>query len=217
MSDLNNPFKIPLSVPDFTSPVPPHQPEGDESDTVRLPGRRQIVQPVPPPADHLYITYGSPVIEIASNGLDVYQWSLRGRNDAQGNHHYVIFHGVLLGYSSGQHSDHNPYAEHDDNGILSEYQERCSGCRWPETAVFEAIDPPQNDKKFMLYTLGRTLVPGEITRMRAVWAGSPSDVVDLAVIRHAGRDPYMTSPSRQALKQAALIVQGFAAPMIAWR
>lgn len=112
----------------------------------------------------------------------------------------VTFTGVLLGRGTSRrdsHLDHRP-------GSFPRKGQRCSGCRWTETRILWSVD----DETYVVSTVGRSIVPGEVDRSKVAWAKDPNDVVDTLLVpppAHIGRDGplELPPPNADALEEAA--------------
>ena len=108
------------------------------------------------------------------------------------------FAGVLLGTATSEVDQHN----HPDTDYVApgrdEYgrKNKCGACRWLESTVYRT-----DGGKFVLHTVGRTIVPGEIDYGRIVDTSSAYELLELATVR-AGK-PYLPAPTARALAQAA--------------
>lgn len=100
--------------------------------------------------------------------------------------------GRFLGVGSarrGRHSNHRgEYATRDD---------RCSVCRWFETRIFRV------GGEYVLYHVGRSIVPGERDFTRHERAFSPEEVIERYTYRNRDTDePFLGRPAALALSQA---------------
>lgn len=123
----------------------------------------------------------------------------------------LAFEGALVGFASSQRDDHT----HRDAGYAAPGQ-RCSACRWFEVRIFavsaELVPDPgdpeefENDAeprgRYLVLTYGRSEVPGETDKRRAVWTDSPFEVVEALTQRDRGA-PFLPTASARALAQAA--------------
>jgi len=110
----------------------------------------------------------------------------------------VIFDGKVLGRATSQQPDHNHDAPFvapgfDENGRKN----KCPACRWLEVTVY-ATTP----RGYVLHTIGKTVVPGEIEFARISRTASAFELVDIATVR-SGNKPYLPAPSSRALAQAS--------------
>jgi hypothetical protein len=110
--------------------------------------------------------------------------------------------GSLLAYQStyreDEHSLNHPGARHAERG------DKCRSCRWFEVRILlvEADDAVEHGGRFLVYTVGRSLVPGEVDLIRAAFTDSPYTVVELLTQRDGGR-PFLPASSARALADAA--------------
>jgi hypothetical protein len=74
---------------------------------------------------------------------------------------------------------------------------KCSACRWLETTLYRT-----EDKKYVIHTVGRSIVPGEIDYIRVTFTTSAYEMVEILTVKSA-REPYIPDPSARALAQAA--------------
>lgn len=109
------------------------------------------------------------------------------------------FEGQQLAKASSQRDTHNEYAVHEEGTALQ--FERCSACRWFEVELYRTDDPEQ---RWVAYTIGRSLVPGEQSRYRLRATSDPRRVVSFLTV--ADRDSGVVripSVTRGALDRAA--------------
>ncbi len=117
----------------------------------------------------------------------------------------VVVRGYVLGQSSSQRDQHNhpPGVQPLDEGG----RRRCAACRWLETLIIEELD--ESKPRYVIHTVGRSVVPGESDRPRLVRTDSASEVVETLHVsrrRLAGDGPeetFIPRPSLLALAQAA--------------
>jgi len=74
---------------------------------------------------------------------------------------------------------------------------RCGVCRWFETRIFRV-----GGNEYVLYHVGRSIVPGERDYARHERAYSPAEVIELYTVRKRDEKPFLTGPARLALAQA---------------
>jgi hypothetical protein len=113
----------------------------------------------------------------------------------------------LLGYASSQHDTHDENAH--DPGETAPKRVRCSACRWFEVQIYDVSDDPNSDETYLVYTVGKTIVPDETDRIRFVWTTSEYEVVEALVVRQGGV-PKMPVASGRALAQAAKLDEDIA-------
>lgn len=107
----------------------------------------------------------------------------------------VVFAGRYLGLSSSRRERHN----HGSTAHVGSGG-RCSACRWTESRIFRSTE----DDRYLVHTVGRSLVPGETDRIKARWLLTPYEVVAYFVQRpEGGGRPFLTSPADMVLAQAA--------------
>lgn len=106
----------------------------------------------------------------------------------------------LLGFATSQHDDHDDKAHGPDE--TAPKRVRCSACRWFEVQIYDVSDDDESDESYLVYTVGRTIVPGETDRIRFKWTDSPYVVVGCLVVRQGGV-PKLPVASDIALGQAA--------------
>lgn len=90
----------------------------------------------------------------------------------------------------------------------------CRGCRWFETRLYSrpyaypgsADQPDSNDWEYKLEIIGRSIVPGEVDRIRTEYTTSANAVVDFLALGEPGHR-YVPKVSRMVLHEAADIDQ----------
>lgn len=117
----------------------------------------------------------------------------------------VKFNGYLLSRANSQQTAHThstdfiidaaplPTTERDRSGRKT----RCSACRWFEVNLYK-----RDDGFYVLHTIGRTIVPGEIEFGRIATTDSAYTVVELMTVRN-GLSVFLPAPSALALSMAS--------------
>lgn len=166
------------------------------------------------------------------NDLDAKRHDLRTRHQ-QGSIPTNVFREASDQLESYRLLFHENFAGQPEN--IRRYAgqgDRCSACRWFELRIFSVEgeyssncscgvanpDDPNTDHtidcglgparaRYLVLTYGRTEVPGEMNKRRAVWTDSPYEVLSLLTQRHRGsegsRAPFLPATSDRALAQAA--------------
>lgn len=115
------------------------------------------------------------------------------------------FNGRIIGAgtSEAQHHNHaedwlapSSPAAPDTAGALPR-RRKCSACRWLETTLYRTAEG-----KYVVHTIGRSIVPGEIDYIRVTFTPSAYEMVEILTVK-SGREPYIPDPSARALAQAA--------------
>lgn len=108
--------------------------------------------------------------------------------------------GRFLGMSKSWHPGHT---DRDKSKIHPGFDfaragVRCPTCRWFEPRIFRE----KNDGRFLVYQVGRSVVPGEVDYPRCEWAMQASEVLEILVTR--GQEKvYFTRIAARTLSQAA--------------
>lgn len=111
--------------------------------------------------------------------------------------------GRLLGFGSSRRTDHNHPIARD---IVPRTSTRCPACRWFEVRILRISDSDEflADVPYIVHTLGPSLIPGERTFVRANFAVTGFEVIELCTVRQGDRgEPYMPAGAARALSQAA--------------
>jgi hypothetical protein len=114
------------------------------------------------------------------------------------------FRGQFLGLGSSHRDTHINHEGHR----FAPKGTPCSGCRWFESRIFVVRESDVNDR-FLLYTVGQSIVDDEEPRYRAEWAVSPYEVIDLLTTFRPSDQPggqrqqSLSYAARRALAQAA--------------
>jgi hypothetical protein len=124
-----------------------------------------------------------------------HEWTL-GRVHDDGVRDEVPVAGYLLGRATSEKDDHNHSQDFTPDG------QRCSACRWFEVLIVDTSEDDEAGSTYLVYTCGRTIIPGERDRTRFVWTDSPREVVEALVVRQHGQ-PKLPVASARALAQAA--------------
>jgi hypothetical protein len=109
----------------------------------------------------------------------------------------VVVSAYLLGTATSENPEHN---DHDTEFVKR--GERCSACRWFEVQIFDVSDDEDAGEAYLVYTVGKTIVPGETPRIRFKWTDSPRVVVESLTVRQNGH-PKLPVASALALAMAA--------------
>lgn len=96
------------------------------------------------------------------------------------------FDGLLLAVASSQKLTHNHGAQPAARGVT------CSACRWVEVTLYRRhVTVPRDELShdhatdYVLFTVGRSTVPGEHDIPRLVETESPYEVVEALTVRRA--------------------------------
>jgi hypothetical protein len=101
------------------------------------------------------------------------------------------FRARFLGFSSSYQQKHKPHA--DQYAVPGE---KCGACRWFEPRLFREVD---GARRYLLYYIGETIVPGEETRYRHQWVMSGERVLDALAIDQTGKGFWVLSLPAQRL------------------
>jgi hypothetical protein len=132
----------------------------------------------------------------------------RTRTFAVGDPEYRLeFTGRVLGLASGQRSYHLPHRDE-----FAAPGERCGACRWTEVTIYKRrlVDgfSEQVDESvwaYVVHTVGRSVVPGEVDLPKVVETSSPYEVVEALTVRRSGPrgEVFMPPQHLRALSAAA--------------
>ena len=104
----------------------------------------------------------------------------------------------LIGSSTSYMPTHNHATGHGPDRVKGH---KCSRCRWFEIQIFKAYDD------YIVWTLGRSDIPGERTHYRLVRTPSAWEVVEILTVRQNNGDgdaqAFLPVPSARALAMAA--------------
>jgi hypothetical protein len=125
----------------------------------------------------------------------------------------VTFKGRLIGIGTSQRSNHvgaHRLTFPDKPGErFTEKGSRCSACRWFETRIyevtqdsFESVMDIRDSAKYAVHTMGKSVVPNEITLCRLEWANSGHEVIEWLTVRRED-EVFLPAPAARALAQAA--------------
>lgn len=117
------------------------------------------------------------------------------------------FTGRFLGYGSSRQPEHRDDAHPGgyDAHPIPLRNRKCQSCRWYEVRIFRETEPANGntDKRFLIYHVGATIVPGEDIRPRYRWTASAHAVIEDLTTRERGTEAYIAPPSARALAEAA--------------
>jgi len=126
----------------------------------------------------------------------------RTRTFAVGDPEYRLeFTGRVLGLASGQRSYHLPH-----RGGFAAPGERCGACRWTEVTIYRgSAIPGEVPDSYVVHTVGRSVVPGEVDLPKVVETASPYEVVEALTVRRQGPrgEVFMPPQHLRALAAAA--------------
>lgn len=113
----------------------------------------------------------------------------------------VQFHGVLIGEGSShsRHHNHltNTYVQ-DGRDPKTNRKYKCHACRWQDVYIYTVNDSDD----YVVYTIGMTMVPGELEYTKITRTASPTEVQEVLTVRNR-EGAYIPAPARRALAQAA--------------
>lgn len=114
------------------------------------------------------------------------------------------FNGRIIGAGTSETAHHNhaedwlaPSPSPLNDGTAAPRRRKCSACRWLETTLYRT-----DMGKYVVHTIGRSIVPGEIDYVRVTFTPSAYEMVEILTVK-SGREPYIPDPSARALAQAA--------------
>lgn len=114
----------------------------------------------------------------------------------------LTFNGRVLGLASGQRGYHLPH-----RGDHAEPGQRCGACRWTEVTIYSRHDPDPAVGSaritYVVHTVGRSAVPGEVDLPRVVETSSPYEVVEALTVRRAGPNGEVFMPPQHLRALAA--------------
>lgn len=124
------------------------------------------------------------------------------------------FTGVVLGSVTSRWKTHTAH-----RGEYAPRGETCGACRWTEVTVYRrnlpstpdpasAASPFFADHDYVVYRVGRSVVPGETQRRRWDESTSPFSVVEFLTVRPDNGDPYMPPQHARVLAEAAMLDHG---------
>ena len=106
------------------------------------------------------------------------------------------FRGQFLGWATSKQDTHS------HAGAFAPDSRKCPGCRWFEPRLFRESD---GDRRFVLYTVGCSDVPGEVDHIRYRFARDAHEAVfTMTASRRQGTGPgrFLSAPARGMFDQA---------------
>lgn len=109
------------------------------------------------------------------------------------------FSGTVIGAATSE----SPHHSHPEDYLSAASppqtgrRQKCSACRWLETTLYRT-----DDDRYVVYTNGRSIVPGEQDYVRVTITSSAYEVVEVLTVKKAA-EPFIPLPSARALAQAA--------------
>lgn len=116
---------------------------------------------------------------------------------SDGTEREARFQGRVLGFATSEDNRHT----HPDDRVAAA-GERCSACRWFEITLYETDPELSDDARYLVFTRGATVVPGEQHFDKLTWVESPLEIIEVLTVRQDGK-PSIPKPSGRALAQAA--------------
>lgn len=113
----------------------------------------------------------------------------------------ITFTGTLLG-ESDSHQDGHFHTGTD----YARKGERCYACRWSEYRIFrvtELSSELDHAGRYLVVSLGQTIVPGEEVFRRVSTTDSPTEVIELLTTRKFGQQPVITSAAARLLARVS--------------
>lgn len=115
----------------------------------------------------------------------------------------IEIYGQFLGFGSSQGDRHATW--HPTSGYARSDQ-KCWACRWSEPRLFsvKTQDPSEPTLgRYLIHYAGVSIVPGEVTLSKHVWAMTGYEVVEIMTTRRTGVAPYLHPTAARVLSQAA--------------
>lgn len=116
------------------------------------------------------------------------------------------FTGVRIGYGTSHgamHTNHPGFAF--ASGVPGADKVKCSACRWNVVTLYRVSrnDALHTSSRYIAFTEGVSICPGEIDYHRIVRANGGVELVDALTVRSRRGDAFLPRPASQALAQAA--------------
>jgi hypothetical protein len=146
------------------------------------------------------------------------EWDLEVRDGQR-----MLVVGRLLGFASSRRTDHTHGRTYDtgreyDRPARDAQASRCPACRWFEIRIFHVsgvdAEPTGEHQSgfpgpYLVHSLGPSVVLGERTFVRAEFARTGYEVIELCTVRRGDRgEPYLPAAAARALSQAAGVDRG---------
>ena len=114
----------------------------------------------------------------------------------------TTFHGIILGSATSEDKQHNHPGDYLPASAQPAGGKRpsCSACRWFAVALYDDTDTDE----YVVHTIGRSIIPGEIDYARVSRTQSAYEVVEILTVRQKGA-VFIAAPSLRALAQAAAL------------
>lgn len=136
------------------------------------------------------------------------EWSLEVRDGEM-----LTVTARLLGFASSRRLEHTHGRTYDtgrdhDRPARDAQASRCPACRWFEIRIFR-VDDTRHPGPYLVHSLGPSVVTGERTFVRAEFAQTGYEVIELCTVRRGDRgEPYLPAAAARALSQAAGVDRG---------
>lgn len=106
-------------------------------------------------------------------------------------------YGRLLGTSTNETTDHANHA-----GTYAPQRVQCFACRWTEISIYGTRDDPNAAHAYLVHTIGRSDVPGEVDFVRSTGVRTGTTVLEALVAKQRGT-ALIPHAARMALAEAA--------------
>jgi hypothetical protein len=114
----------------------------------------------------------------------------------------TTFNGEVLGQAGSYDPRHTHTGDFlpDTQSVPGSKKLSCSACRWFEVTLYDDHDADE----YVVHTVGRSILPGEIDYARVSRTSSAYEVVEILTVRQKG-STFIAAPSLRALAQAAAV------------
>jgi len=109
---------------------------------------------------------------------------------------------AVSAYLLGEGSSARPDA-HTHEGEFAPPGQRCSSCRWQEVLILDEANAKSEVPKYVIHTLGQSVVPGEFKKCRLSRTSSAFEIVEILTVRTRDGSIFLPAPASRALAQAA--------------
>lgn len=147
--------------------------------------------------ERVYTLTGDEFAALAAEELEY-----EDRQTVQIMHDGYQFTAQVLGYATskslnGEHRGHPPVT-------FAPRGTACNSCRWAEVFVLRAKEVPGKGDMYAVFTMGKSIVPEEVTRPSQTWTDNATEVLRSLAVNRRSNAPDDAPRAQQAARRIPL-------------
>lgn len=159
-------------------------------------------------------SYDVTSLEFSQFAMDEMNWE--DRTEARFTWDGDELTGTVLGFASSRPKDPTAHNNHRA-GTPPKEGFRCSSCRWAEIALMRVRGADSDTYTYALLTMGKTILPGEDTRVGTFWSEAAMSVLEALYKGGTNGVPRrIPLPNAAAFRLAAEVDAGIRAVLDEW-